>query len=99
MLSASKLPPRALKDTIKAFSLLAEAEGSIHGAEPEKVHFHEVGAMDSIIDMAGSCLAMEMLGAEKISVSPLPTGRGRFQMPPRGLPPARSGRRAAAAKS
>jgi uncharacterized protein (TIGR00299 family) protein len=79
MLEESELPKKSLDMAVKTFRLLAEAEGAVHGMEPDKVHFHEVGAMDSIIDIAGSCLALDMLGAESVSVSPLPTGRGVFQ--------------------
>jgi hypothetical protein len=73
-----------LTDTVKAmsisvFSALAAAEGKIHGVPPDKAHFHEVGAVDSIVDITGCCLALEMLGAQGISVSPLPAGQGTFK--------------------
>ena len=61
------------------FALLAEVEGKIHGKPPEAVSFHEVGAVDSIVDVVGSCLALHLLGVEGISVSPLPTGYGTIQ--------------------
>jgi uncharacterized protein (TIGR00299 family) protein len=55
---------------------LAEAEGDVHGVTPKDVTFHEVGAMDSILDIVGSCVALELLEAETISCGPLPMGTG-----------------------
>ena len=65
--------------SLKVFGALAEAEGKVHGKAPGEVHFHEVGAVDSIVDIVGCCLAFNKLGAEAISVSPLPTGTGTFK--------------------
>lgn len=70
------LPERAASRAVAAFRLLAEAEGAVHGRSPEDVTFHEVGAVDSIVDMVGSCVALEILGAESVSCSPLPMGSG-----------------------
>lgn len=64
---------------LRAFQLLAEAEGAVHGCPPEKVHFHEVGAVDSIVDMAGACLALEALGVEATWTGPLPIGCGTVE--------------------
>ena len=55
---------------------LAQAEGEVHGVPPEKVHFHEVGAVDSIVDMFGSMVALELLAVDTISCGPLPISRG-----------------------
>lgn len=55
---------------------LAEAEGRVHGMPAEEVHFHEVGAVDSIVDMLGVALALEALGVETMSCGPLPLSRG-----------------------
>jgi uncharacterized protein (TIGR00299 family) protein len=70
------------------FHRIAEAEGKIHGCGPEQVHFHEVGAIDSIIDIVGSCLALEMLDKPRILASPVVEGvgwilcdHGRFPLP------------------
>jgi len=71
----------ALSETGKAranrmFMRLAEAEAAIHGMSIEKVHLHEVGAIDSIIDIVGAVFALEWLGAEHIVVSPMNVGGG-----------------------
>ena len=65
--------------SLKVFRSLAEAEGKVHNKPVDEVHFHEVGAVDSIVDIVGCCLAFHKLGAEAISVSPLPTGTGTFK--------------------
>ena len=61
------------------FRKLAEAEAKIHGSTPEKVHFHEVGAWDSVADIVGSCLALEQLGVRGVSCGPLPAGTGTLR--------------------
>jgi hypothetical protein len=60
----------------KIFHRLAEAESKVHGIEIEKVHFHEVGAIDSIIDIVGSVICFRKLGVEKVFCSYLPLGKG-----------------------
>jgi uncharacterized protein (TIGR00299 family) protein len=60
----------------RIFRRLAEAEGKVHGRSPEEVHFHEVGAVDAIIDIVGAALCLEMLGWPKIISSPMPTFHG-----------------------
>jgi len=64
--------------SLEVFTALAEAEGKVHNKPAGDVHFHEVGAVDSIVDIVGCCLAFNKLGAEAIAVSPLPTGTGTF---------------------
>lgn len=70
-----------LSDTIKSrslavFTTLAEAEAKIHNTTPEKIHFHEVGALDAIVDVVGSVIGLELLGAERIVSSPIHLGSG-----------------------
>ena len=76
MIEAADLPRESAERAIAAFRLLAQAEGSVHGREPEEVTFHEVGAIDSIVDVVGSCVALELLGARTVSCGPLPMGAG-----------------------
>lgn len=76
LIEASQLTPRVKKSSLDVFKRLAEAEARIHQSTPQQVHFHEIGAMDSIIDIVGACLALELLGVDKVAVSPLPIGHG-----------------------
>ena len=64
---------------VNVFRILGLAEAKVHGKSLEEVHFHEVGAVDTIIDIVGSCLALENLGIEKIYVSEIKTGYGFVQ--------------------
>ena len=70
------LPERAASRSVEAFRRLAVAEGAVHGVDPEEVTFHEVGAVDSIVDVVGSCLALDLLGVSSVSCGPLPMGTG-----------------------
>jgi hypothetical protein len=76
MLKKSDLPERTRRWALGAFERLAQAEATVHGTSVEYVHFHEVGALDSIIDMVGFCAGLEILGIEQIYASPLPLGSG-----------------------
>ncbi|MFS0724423.1 nickel pincer cofactor biosynthesis protein LarC [Paenibacillus sp. 1P07SE] len=76
----SELPPRVKARSRAIFEAIAVAEGKIHGMPPEDVHFHEVGAMDSIIDIIGFCLALESLHIDRVAASPVPTGSGKLRM-------------------
>jgi uncharacterized protein (TIGR00299 family) protein len=62
--------------SLKTFHNLAIAEGKVHGIPPEQVHFHEVGAVDAIVDIVGTCAGLAYLSIEEIYCSPLPTGGG-----------------------
>ena len=67
----------ALKDRVLAvFTALAEAESTVHGSSIESVHFHEVGAVDALVDVVGVCAALHQLNPSRICCSPLPAGRG-----------------------
>ncbi|MBS3897379.1 MAG: nickel pincer cofactor biosynthesis protein LarC [Dethiobacter sp.] len=76
MLETSALSPQVKAVSLAVFRRLAEAEGKIHGKAPADVHFHEVGAVDSIVDIVGIAAALYSLGAEKIYSSPLHSGSG-----------------------
>ena len=76
LVEGAGLPERASSRALEAFLRLAVAEGAIHGKRAEDVTFHEVGAVDSIVDMVGSCVALEVLGVETVSCGPLPMGSG-----------------------
>lgn len=72
----AQLPPRVRDWSLQIFQHLAVAEGAVHGIEPEKVHFHEVGAVDAIVDIVGSCLGLDWLGIDHLYCSAFPTGGG-----------------------
>jgi pyridinium-3,5-bisthiocarboxylic acid mononucleotide nickel chelatase len=76
MIEAADLPERASSRALDAFSRLAVAEGVVHDEDPQEVTFHEVGAVDSIVDVVGSCVALELLDAASVSCAPLPMGTG-----------------------
>src|SRR5919199_2420106 len=72
----SALPPEVKARAIALFQELAEVEGLEHDQPPETVHFHEVGAVDSILDIVGACAGLHALGIERIFVSPINVGGG-----------------------
>jgi uncharacterized protein (TIGR00299 family) protein len=76
MIDGSTLSPSQRERATRIFRRLAEAEAKVHGTTIEKVHFHEVGAVDSIADIVGSAIAWDLLGVERIVCSPIPTGSG-----------------------
>lgn len=76
MILGAKLPKRAEAWSLEVFRQLAIAEGAVHGISPEAVHFHEVGAIDAIVDIVGTCLGLDWLNVDRILCSPLPTGGG-----------------------
>jgi pyridinium-3,5-bisthiocarboxylic acid mononucleotide nickel chelatase len=74
--------------SVAVFKRIAVAEGKIHGVEPDKVHFHEVGAIDSIVDIVGACVALDLLGRPRVASAPVVDGtgwvdcaHGRFPVP------------------
>lgn len=76
MIAKSTLSQPVKETSTAIFKLIAEAEGKVHGIGPDEVHFHEVGAMDSIIDIVGAAVAFDSLKADVIVCSPLPLGSG-----------------------
>jgi uncharacterized protein (TIGR00299 family) protein len=76
MLRESALFPPVKETALRIFTVLAEAEGRVHGIAPGAVHFHEVGAVDSIVDIVGAAFGLHALGVEKIYASPVPMGAG-----------------------
>jgi pyridinium-3,5-bisthiocarboxylic acid mononucleotide nickel chelatase len=76
LIKSAALPERAKNWSLQVFKHLAIAEASVHGITPEKVHFHEVGATDAIIDIVGTCLGLDWLDLDELYCSPMPTGGG-----------------------
>ena len=79
IIDASPLSPWVKEKSAEAFRLLAEAEGKVHGTSPEEVHFHEVGAIDSIADIIGAFVLVEMAGIRRVVCSPLNVGHGTIR--------------------
>ena len=79
IIRASSLSDTAKCQSIKVFTRLAEAEARVHGTLIEEIHFHEVGAMDAIIDVVGAAAGLAAMGIERIYCSPLHIGSGTVQ--------------------
>lgn len=79
MISQSDLPDPVKVQSIHVFERIAVAEAKMHGTTVEKIHFHEVGAMDSILDIVGSCLALHKLEIDQVAIRALPVGCGTIQ--------------------
>ena len=79
-LAESGLAEPARSWATAAFGRLADAEGRVHGVDAESVHFHEVGALDSIADVVGTCEALRTLGVTTVSASPVRLGSGRVRV-------------------
>jgi len=88
MIHASTLSSWVKQKSVAVFQRVANAEGKIHGMPPYEVHFHEVGAVDSIVDIVGGCIALELLGKPRVRSGPVLEGtgfimcaHGRFPIP------------------
>ncbi len=71
---------------LKVFNRLAEAEGKLHNLPPTEVHFHEIGAVDSILDIVGTCVGLELLNIAQLTCSPVNVGSGSVQAAHGSLP-------------
>jgi uncharacterized protein (TIGR00299 family) protein len=88
LIQASSLSDWVKERSLAVFRRIAVAEGKIHGVPPDRVHFHEVGAVDSIVDIVGACLGLELLGKPRVLAAPVVEGsgwvscaHGRFPVP------------------
>lgn len=86
LLEKAALPEKAKEKSLQAFQRLAEVEGKLHNLPPGEVHFHEVGAVDAIIDVVGACVGVELLEISELVCSPLNVGGGRVQAAHGSLP-------------
>jgi len=80
MIDGSSLGNRQKELAKSIFAKLGAAEAKVHGTTIEKVHFHEVGAVDSIVDIVGAAMGWDLLGVERIVCSPVPTGSGFIEI-------------------
>jgi len=76
LIAASGLVASVKADAARIFTRLAEAEARVHGTTVEQVHFHDVGAVDAIVDVTGACIGLHLLGVEAVHCSALPVGGG-----------------------
>jgi len=76
ILNRSTLEKPIIRKSLAVFQCLAEAEAKVHGKPVNEIHFHEVGALDTIIDVVGTVAGLQLLGVKKVYCSPLPLGRG-----------------------
>jgi uncharacterized protein (TIGR00299 family) protein len=88
LIAQSKLSEWVKQKSVAVFQRIANAEGKIHGVPPEQVHFHEVGAVDSIVDIVGACIGLELLGKPRVLAGSVVEGvgwvdcaHGRFPIP------------------
>lgn len=76
LIEEARLPDRVRVRSLRTFRALAEVEGRLHRRPAEAVHFHEVGGLDAIVDVVGTCSALELLGVDRVESSPVATGLG-----------------------
>ncbi len=75
LITEARLPERARQRALATFARLAEVEGRLHRRPASQVHFHEVGGIDAIIDIVGTCVALELLGVDEVRSSPVARAR------------------------
>jgi len=80
LLARSELSPWVRETASAIFRTLGEAEAAVHGVSLDEIHFHEVGAVDAIVDIVGNVIALELLGITRVYASPLPLTRGHLRM-------------------
>ena len=80
LLDRSGLTKRQKARARSIYQRLADAEATVHGTTSAAVHFHEVGALDAVLDVAGACVALDLLGIDEVACSPFPVGVGRVRM-------------------
>lgn len=78
LIGGSSLPPHVQERAAKIFTVIGEAEARIHNKRIEEIHFHEIGAIDSIVDIVGACICLEYFGVERVYSSPVKLGCGGF---------------------
>ena len=76
LVSEARLPERVVARSLAVFGALAQVEGHLHRRPTAQVHFHEVGGHDAIIDIVGTAIALEVLGVDRVTASPVATGTG-----------------------
>ncbi len=86
LLKASDLGEKVKERAVKIFERLAEAEGRLHGKPADQVHFHEVGAVDALVDVVGACAGIELLEVSELVCSPLNVGAGQVKAEHGSLP-------------
>ena len=83
---AGKLPKRVREQSSAIFRRLAEVEAKVHDVPLSKVHFHELGAVDTVVDVVGACMGLHLLGVDEVYASPLPLGHGLIRSDDGPLP-------------
>ena len=86
LIGHSTLSPSVKQHVMEVFNRLAEAEGKLHNKPPAEVHFHEIGAVDSILDIVGTCAGLELLEISALTCSPVNVGGGRVRAAHGSLP-------------
>ncbi len=86
VLTEARLPERVRQRALATFAALATVEGRLHRRPPAQVHFHELGGIDAIVDIVGTCTALEILGVDEIYASPVATGTGMIRSSHGALP-------------